>query len=217
MATGCCDSEIERAVAAQQQGEPVKDLWFGGRGYEAHCLTKIASLTSLESLILEQPTLTDHDLASVTPLGGLRRLELRSWSMTGEGLRHLAELTKLEVLWLRGADWGDDSIASIRGLTNLRELELRVAGLSERCLIYLQDMNLLEELTLPFSLNQPGLPDLLGALQHLPNLKMVSLLPGQGWSDDPDVQVDPVEEREDDRLAEEFRQALPRCALMMRV
>ena len=93
--------------------------------------------------------ITDADLAYLSPLKGLRQLNLYSQSnITDAGLAHLAGLTNLEELCLFRTSVTDAGLKHLAGLKALRKLILSGTGVRGPGLVHLQGLNSLQKLEL---------------------------------------------------------------------
>ncbi|MBI3859561.1 MAG: hypothetical protein HY296_04900 [Thaumarchaeota archaeon] len=100
----------------------LRRLGLGGATDDA--LLPVAEMTTLYSLSLAGPEITDLGLAH---LKGMSRLEDLSLGRTGgsdAGLVHLSGLTNLTTLSLFGDQYGDDALAHVRQLKRLSTLQL---------------------------------------------------------------------------------------------
>jgi Leucine-rich repeat (LRR) protein len=87
-------------------------------------LAHLASLASLESLVLKETRVGDAGLAHLRGLKKLRTLVLTGTAVTGEGLARLQSLSELEDLILDGTRVDSAGLAHLRPLTKLRQLGL---------------------------------------------------------------------------------------------
>jgi hypothetical protein len=86
----------------------------------------LSGLTSATTLCLRGLALHDEDLASLTGLSHLQRLEIDGGAFTEKALLHLKDLPELDLLFLRGISCSSgQGLASLGGLKRLRDLTLQ--------------------------------------------------------------------------------------------
>jgi hypothetical protein len=131
-------------------------------------LDAIASLSSLEVLILGDTTISDDGLAKLGRLHSLRDLNLNECRVTDRGLAQLAELPLLELLRLGKSEITDDGLASAGRISTLRFLILQNARITGRGFKHLHGLKHLESLYLQGNpLTGEGVADLRRALPNL--------------------------------------------------
>ena len=119
------------------------------------------------------PALDEKQLAVLTGLGTVEKLELSGSPVTSEGLRHLAGLSKLYMLHLDGTQVGDDGLIHLSRLRGLSVLSLDHSQVTDAGLKQLRKMPQLERLYLNGTpITDTGLAQLAG----LTNLKELSLV-----------------------------------------
>jgi hypothetical protein len=108
----------------------------------------IASLSSLEVLILGDTTISDNGLAKLSRLHSLRDLNLNESHVTDRGLAHLADLPRLELLRFGRSPITDDGLAAAGRISTLRFLILQNARITGRGFKHLHGLKNLESLYL---------------------------------------------------------------------
>jgi hypothetical protein len=108
----------------------------------------LATLDSLEELVLGNTTIGDSGLERLAGLPLLRDLNLNDSRVTDRGVEHLATLKRLELLRLGGSEITDDGLAAIGRIGSLRFLILQNAHITGRGFKHLHDLKQLESLYL---------------------------------------------------------------------
>ncbi len=88
-------------------------------------LLRLAGLTALRELLIEQGTITDEGLTPLTKLSGLQHLRLRGCRIHDSGLAQICTITSLKRLNLPQAELTD---AGLESLADLHQLELLRIG-----------------------------------------------------------------------------------------
>ncbi len=136
-------------------------------------LSRIAALGTLERLDLSETRITDVGLESLTPLEGVRELNLYFAEFVSEfGLANLKQWTNLEKLNLRGTMVRSRVFETLVGLENLRELDLSHTRITDDGFDQLASLRRLESLAIG-SNRLDGLG--LEALKLLPSLRELDL------------------------------------------
>jgi Leucine Rich Repeat (LRR) protein len=107
------------------------DYWLG----------RLRGMTSLQTLGLDNSTITDQDLEVVENLPDLRCLGLEHTAISDAGLKHLRGLAKLETLYLSETRVTDRGLASLAPLSTLLNLNLRHTAIQGQGLASLSGMN----------------------------------------------------------------------------
>lgn len=133
----------------------------------------LASLTSLEELVLSHTRPTDSMLATLKNLPSLRALSIVNTRISDSGIRHLRGCNRLEKLYMGyNSRITDDAIVYLQDLPNLRTLQLNSTGISDSGLERISKMNQLERLMLESSpISNAGMR----YLKDMDNLKSLSL------------------------------------------
>lgn len=90
-------------------------------------VARLASLTSLQKLVLARTNVTDADLAQLGRLTNLQVLNLADTPVTGAGLVKLKGLVELRELDLGGSQITDDALANLSAFVNLQVLFMAAA------------------------------------------------------------------------------------------
>ena len=146
-------------------------------------MSKIASLTKLKSVTLNETNITDADLAHFSKLDRLTYIELYRCRNVGDaGVKAFGGLTSLVHLTLSGSKVGDAGLKHLSGLTKMEELSLDNTAVTDAGLVHLSAMRELHLLVLDgTAVNGSGL----GALTKMPNMSQLQLmnsqLTGENW------------------------------------
>jgi len=140
------------------------------RGITDSDVKRLADLTGLEFLDLNNARITDAGLEHIKGLTGLLYLELNCTRITDAGLEQLKGLTKLECLELYETRVTDTGLAHLRGLTRLERLTLSSTKIADAGLEHLQALTRLQQL----DLTNTQITD--AGLAHLKNLTTLQTL-----------------------------------------
>lgn len=168
--------------AANEPGEPIFDIRFGGPTVDDAAVRKLAphlaQVATLRALSLAHAQIGDEGVRHLTALGQLDNLDLARTPVTDAGLRHLAGLKGLRSLNLAGTPVVGSGLAHLAGLPQLRHLNLSGTRLTAEGLGHLGTMRQLETL----SLSETPVP--VAALEQLAGLRLAELhLPRPTWND----------------------------------
>ena len=144
---------------------------------EGDWLSHLSGLTSLETLVLSQTSISDAGLKHLSGLASLQGLHLSQTSISDAGLSHLSGLTSLEWLDLSQTSISDAGLSHLSGLTSLQVLILSQTSISDAGLSHLSGLTSLEHLNLSqTSISGAGLSHLSGlaSLEWL-NLSQTSI------------------------------------------
>ena len=100
----------------------------------------LGELTEMQSLALDNTSVTDNGLAHLSQLSKLHTVSLRNTVITSHGLSHIAALGDLVYLRLDSTNVGDEGLERIRDLTKLEHLTLNSTPVSDRGLATLSSM-----------------------------------------------------------------------------
>ena len=127
---------------------PIRVLWGGSnceykisdeqRRRLPQALTRIGLLTRLEHLDLSWTDADDSELACLTRLSGLTKLDLGFTRITD--LRPIAKMSQLEELDLSYTPVGDTGLLHLAGLTRLRKLCLDETRVSDAGMVHLKSL-----------------------------------------------------------------------------
>lgn len=135
-------------------------------------ISRLAKLTSLETLDFDHSQLTDAGLAHLSGLADLQVLSLADTQVTDAGLAHLERLANLWLLSLNDTPVTDAGLKHLDGLTNLTTLYLWGTGVTDAGLEHLKGMTNLQLLSLDDTqVTDAGLAHLRG----LSNLERLTL------------------------------------------
>jgi Leucine-rich repeat (LRR) protein/tRNA A-37 threonylcarbamoyl transferase component Bud32 len=135
-------------------------------------LAHLASLASLESLVLNETRISDAGLVHLRGLKKLRTLVLTGTAVTGGGLAPLQSLTELEDLILDATRVDSAGLAHLRPLTKLRQLGLEKLPVDDAGAAHLASLTNLRRL----NLNDSKVTDAgLAHLKALTNLQALQL------------------------------------------
>lgn len=176
-------------------------MWNGGAGVEGEsndAFAHLASLTSLESLVLSIHFLTElsvkdagmealgslHNLKELrlvqglltgkglAKLTGLQRIDLTDSRITDEGLQSLAAMPNLQRIILRNTLVTDAGLAHLAKLRNVVELDLFGCKITDAGIDHLQQMRGMQQLNLlGANLTDKGLQK----LRHMRDLRVLTL------------------------------------------
>lgn len=125
---------------------------------------------TLQSLSLENTTVTDTDLHLLKGLPSLKNIDLNAAQATDIGMIHIGKLITLETLDLSDTPVTDAGLAHLANLTNLKSLLLDGSRISNKGLRHLKRLTNLETL----SLSGPAISD--QGLIHLKDLTKLKTL-----------------------------------------
>jgi hypothetical protein len=159
-------------------------------------LTRVCSITTLESLDLSGTQVTDSGLQHLTVLKGLKflalnetqvtdgclvsigvltsleHIELTRTRLTGSELDHVCSLTHLDVLQLATTLVTDGELVRMQRLKTLRELDLSFTNVSDVGLVHLRGLSNLRRVNLRLTrVTEAGVA---GLRQALPRCKVVA-------------------------------------------
>lgn len=97
-------------------------------------LSKVARLTGLKHLFLEDTDIIDADLLSIAKLKNLVELRITKTGITGKEFRRLSECKNLAKLEVGFNKLTDQSLTELKFLPNLRRLDLSRIHMSDRSL-----------------------------------------------------------------------------------
>jgi hypothetical protein len=141
-------------------------VWFLESEIDNRILAKLATVSTLDSLVCGGETITDEGLAQLRALPALEALNLRA-NVSGEGLRGLNGLTSLTLASRRLSHEG---MAAIRKMNRLKHLRLLEASMSDNDLEHLKGLGELEYLVISGAqITDEGLK-YLGGLKKLTDL-----------------------------------------------
>ncbi len=170
----------------------VSRVTFPGQASDAE-MARLGDLTRVDTLVLDPSSVSDHGLAELDRLTGLRwltistsvgstdtrimplkvltrlkGLNLDHSDVTDDGLKHLAHLTGLELLGLAGTEITDAGLANLGGLTGLRHLFLDGTQVSDEGLARLKPLpNLVQVQIKGTNVTDAGVAELKKAMPKL--------------------------------------------------
>jgi len=103
---------------------------------------------SATEIKVEEPGITDDDLASLVDLDGLEELWLPGARVSDAGVEHLKNLPALEVVVLGDTTCTDDACQTFAALENLRVLNLNASQITDAGLARLKGLSRLETVRL---------------------------------------------------------------------
>jgi len=120
-----------KRVDRDAEGNIVALQFSGGRVTEDD-MKRIASLSQLQRLYMEDMQVIDRDMLQVGTLANLQMLYLGDNHITDRGVEHLTPLKKLRWLSLeKNKDISDKSFEYLQSLESLTELNLRATGVTD--------------------------------------------------------------------------------------
>lgn len=144
-------------------------------GRRLHAFERLENLAELERLWIDDPRLSDKELACMGQLTSLRELVIRNASaVTDQGVAHLANLQQLEHLVLSECPLTDESIRHLGRLPKLQSLSFRGHGFTDKGLEHMQTMTQLRYLHLGTG-TKPITDDGLAHLKRLTQLRQLIL------------------------------------------
>ncbi len=150
--------------------ERVVGLSFFGANLRDDDLAHLTGLPYLTRLDLSRTQVTDAGLEHLKALSGLQELNLMRTRVTDAGLEHLKGLNKLQVLDLRFTKVAGDGLEHLKGLNELQVLHLRFTKLTDAGLEHLEALTGLQSLDVEWTrVTDAGLEHLkaLSGLQEL--------------------------------------------------
>ncbi len=150
----------------------IDTLLLSGSGITDESLSFLVGLPKLERLYLDDTEISDAGLEAIGRISSLRVLSLRRTKIGSNGFAWLRGLTALEECFLDGTQVDDASLACARHLKNLRTLHLNQTQITGSDLSSLAELKTLE------SLNLTGCPlasldtDSLAAMPRLKTLNL---------------------------------------------
>jgi hypothetical protein len=108
----------------------------GSVGASLPYLTDLPGLA--EVVIYGDKYLVNADLAQLHGLHSIRRLEILSDELDGEGLRHVAKVGSLERLLISGSKLTDENIQTLSRISGLKILEVSGANVTDAGYVELQ-------------------------------------------------------------------------------
>jgi hypothetical protein len=150
----------------------LRSVWLGGPGITDRAVGDLRKLRGLEHLILRKTRLTDEGTKQLAGFRKLRTLDLSSTRVTDRGLRTLAGLACLEVVVLNDTLTSDAGLEVLSGLKQLKTLNLANTRVSDAGIERLVSLCFVEDLTLEgTAITDKGLARLSG----LTSLKVLRL------------------------------------------
>lgn len=139
-------------------------------------LASLEALADLKDLLIANPGVSEHGLASIGKLRQLESLHLKT--LTRSGLNYLNGLSNLKYLKASGP-WGemaklaqaDEGTLDLSGLTKIKDLNLVELPFRDGDLAFLKDLPLLENVMIGATSPLPGT-----ALRHLTGLPQLNRL-----------------------------------------
>ena len=113
-----------------------------------HHVANLRSLAGLRYLDLSGSTVTDDCLQHLQVFSGLLLLDLAHTGVTNKGLRHIAGLSSLQALDLSATQVTEEELADLRSLTALRYLGLARTGMTDDAIPHLAALTTLRTLGL---------------------------------------------------------------------
>ena len=111
-------------------------------------LNILTGLSNLESLYLEDASITDAGLVHLKNFKALRNLNLSRTQITDNGLKHLSGSPELQSLILNGTQVTDAGLVHIRGFDKFYNLHLAQTRVTDGGLAMLEDLPALHNLNL---------------------------------------------------------------------
>ena len=130
---------------------------------------------STDIVLVETMPLSDHDLALIRDVPGLKVLQLdhADNTLTDTGMMEIAKLTQLEHVRIRGGNIGDVGLKAISTMPNLRVLNLPQGKFTDAGLVQLKELPKLQMLRI----GSPPVTDAgIAALKDFPSLRQVHLI-----------------------------------------
>ena len=183
-------------LAGEDYAVEVSEVYWRGPNTTDADLAILSGLDSLQKLELGAAPITDAGLAHLAGCGGLYTLHLADTKVTDAGLSTLKQLPSLGVLSLDRTAITDAGLAHLAALGKLERLFLNETEVTDEGLKHLGQLKGLREL----SLNGTNVTD--AGMQSLHGLKRLELL-----------KVNDTEVSKDGMLA--LHKALPRCQILI--
>ncbi|NQT17242.1 MAG: hypothetical protein HQ582_31095 [Planctomycetes bacterium] len=169
------DEEFRRRVEKLDTLSSLESLSIYGPEITDEVLESLPRLPQLRALALSSVSITDAGLAHVERLGDLRDLYLTNTRITSAGLKHLRQLKRLDRLSLDNTRIDDAGLVHLSGLANLRYLDLSRTDLNGSGLRHLKNLKHLEYVRMMGTRVEKGYVEEFS--EHLPNCYVAT-----GWS-----------------------------------
>jgi hypothetical protein len=127
---------------------PLVFLSCYGSGVDDAAMHRIATLRTLEQLVLRGTSISDEGVAELRVLWQLTDLDLSDTAITNRALAPLKDLKRLYRLDLSGTHINDDGSDDLVGLKRVADLNLAETDVTDRCLSSLASMRSLRHLSL---------------------------------------------------------------------
>jgi hypothetical protein len=113
------------------RGWPIFRRWLGPHFFDRVDLVSLSPVYGSGSGILQVSPCSDHDLAIVAELPGLRRLGTSNTNVTDDAMIYVGQIHSLEELYLHGTVITDRGLRHLSQLTNLKEVTLHVTRMTD--------------------------------------------------------------------------------------
>ena len=164
-------------------GEDDSKLHVEGFPVDGRMVARIGELKSLQTLIIDEGTVTDETIGLIAQLPKLRQLRLRLSPIGDDGFRKLSNCEELWFLNLPHAECTAEGVASLKSLTKLRQIRLGSKNLDNQVTNALTQISSLRSIHLiGVPITDEGLKKI-AAMPYLESLYLDdSAVTAEGWA-----------------------------------